>query len=240
MRAAWADHKTLYQKQVIPLLRGQLASSMRQLGRDWGWDKNRVSRHLEVMRQMDMIRTTDEPWGMIVTICNYEIYQGDEKDSTTNAPETHQRRTGGAPPAHHEIRRKEGEEEKNPSTEDGFLEVLGKELPQRKYAPPRVCEKSRGFIEANFEDEPTKKRLLEFVGLMESEDAIPLERIFLSTRQLWNLRQQLEMESLNGKADVVFRYSLDAAIKKGIRSPNYVATTMRNAIMKVRDGVKLA
>jgi hypothetical protein len=58
MRAAWKKHTVTYQKQLIELRRGQHATSERQLGRDWGWSRNRVKSFLKRCEQSRMIEVT--------------------------------------------------------------------------------------------------------------------------------------------------------------------------------------
>ncbi len=63
--------------------RGQLTHSLRFMGVAWGWDKAKVSRFLEKLKKWDMIETATETGQILVTICNYNIYQDSETASET-------------------------------------------------------------------------------------------------------------------------------------------------------------
>ncbi len=89
--AAWKPQKCRFGGAEIELQRGQLIASFRYLATAWGWDKERVRRFLKVRQQRDSMdrksTTPGETAGSLITICNYEKYQGDP-DRGETASET--------------------------------------------------------------------------------------------------------------------------------------------------------
>jgi hypothetical protein len=83
----------------IEVKRGQSARSELTLSKEWKWSRDKVRRFLTRLKNEQMITVKQDNKTSIITICNYEIYQGDEKendtpDNTTNdTPEKHQKNT---------------------------------------------------------------------------------------------------------------------------------------------------
>lgn len=57
------------------LSRGQLSHSVRFMRDAWGWKKGAVETFLKKLKTWDMIRTDNRAGQLIITICNYDIYQ---------------------------------------------------------------------------------------------------------------------------------------------------------------------
>lgn len=76
-RAAWRNHDVWYQAVAIQLKRGQLATTERQLAKDWGWGRTKVRSFLKSLENSAMIQTEVKPRHSVITITNYETYQGD-------------------------------------------------------------------------------------------------------------------------------------------------------------------
>jgi len=148
-RAAWKDHEVWYQTTAIQLHRGQLATTERQLARDWGWGRCKVKTFLKSLQQSDMIQTapkqhfstftpklnqqsasesaTNQPRYMIITVSNYETYQGNGEEpdhksataSTENQPQpsqcpaTDQPQTSQCPATREEVKKNRQEGNKN-------------------------------------------------------------------------------------------------------------------------------
>lgn len=75
-QAAWKPITVRYKGRMIPLERGQLALSVRDLSRKMRWSKGKTERFLKCLANEDMVRTDmDHKLGRI-TICNYDKYQG--------------------------------------------------------------------------------------------------------------------------------------------------------------------
>ena len=75
--AAWKSGTRLVGKgTVVNVERGQIHLAERTLARVWGWDRKRVSRYLKRLESALMITPQGGPLGTLVTICNYEKFQG--------------------------------------------------------------------------------------------------------------------------------------------------------------------
>ena len=94
--AAWVDLLLLAEHRdrevevdgvPVPLRRGQLVTSLRQLGARWGWSYERVRRflaQLEARRDVkrDCLRDSkSDPGGTVLTVCKYDRYQGTDNNS---------------------------------------------------------------------------------------------------------------------------------------------------------------
>lgn len=109
-RAAWKDCGRRGPKgERITIKRGQYHSSLRTLGSEWKWGKNKVSRFLERLESEKMIGTVAGQSGLLVTICNYDKYQsvveGDGTESGTVAGQsrdTQEQRKQGKQENHHQ------------------------------------------------------------------------------------------------------------------------------------------
>lgn len=83
----------------IPLKRSQTGRSELTLAKRWKWSRNKVRRFLKTLKINGMISLKQDNKTSIITICNYEVYQGyDSKDETPNdtpndTPERHQKDT---------------------------------------------------------------------------------------------------------------------------------------------------
>jgi hypothetical protein len=79
----------------IPLKRSQNGRSELTLASRWKWSRNKVRRFLKGLEKEKSISLKQDNKTSIITICNYEIYQGYEsKDETPNdTPERHQKDT---------------------------------------------------------------------------------------------------------------------------------------------------
>lgn len=73
--AAWKPRKVNRNGVVIELQRGQLAHSVRFMAQAWGWSKSAVDRFLVRLKTGTMIGTEGGTASIVVTICNYDVYQ---------------------------------------------------------------------------------------------------------------------------------------------------------------------
>jgi len=85
----------------IFLERGQFAASLRYMATAWGWKKDGVRRLLTRFKTATMIETSTATGIYVVTICNYERYQGEQERSATpsatpSATEVRQQRDSNA------------------------------------------------------------------------------------------------------------------------------------------------
>lgn len=95
--AAFAPRQKIVGGMVLTFERGQLCHSYRFMAKAWRWKKDRVSRFLKTLERARMIRAKTATVGAtgekLITICNYNKYQGDkDTGATANATETRQQR----------------------------------------------------------------------------------------------------------------------------------------------------
>lgn len=76
--AAWRDHFVRFRGHRVELRRGQLITTRRDLAKAWGWSGSRVARFLERLKNDAVLEPVSEPAFTVITICNYDKYQGDE------------------------------------------------------------------------------------------------------------------------------------------------------------------
>ena len=69
--------------KIIELQRGQLSYSIRYLAEAWNWDKAAVSRFIARLKTETMIKTQTETGQLVITICNYNEYQGEPENGDT-------------------------------------------------------------------------------------------------------------------------------------------------------------
>lgn len=81
--AAWRPEQRRAGDYLVSVDRGQLVASVRFLASAWSWDRNRVERFVKRLKNQDMIETQTETGISIITICNYNKYQGDEEEIET-------------------------------------------------------------------------------------------------------------------------------------------------------------
>jgi hypothetical protein len=73
--------------QFVEVKRGQTGRSINTLSDKWGWSRNKVKRFLRRLSDERMIDHKTNHLTSIITICNYEEYQGKEiNNEPTNEP----------------------------------------------------------------------------------------------------------------------------------------------------------
>jgi hypothetical protein len=82
-KAAWRPTRVRYQGHSITLRRGQLAISIRDMAEAFGRDKAWVTRLQNRLISEAMIETCAETGVSVVTICNYDEYQGEADERET-------------------------------------------------------------------------------------------------------------------------------------------------------------
>lgn len=142
--AAWDVEQRRYQKQVVTLQRGQHVTTYNQLKHDWGWGWDRVRRFMKLLVKCEMIGELSRDGLTIVTICNYELYQGDDEkrggERGANGEATGSKRGDGGEGAGNEVRR---EEDKNTRRQEGAPAFQPPEL----QTEPESCD---GLVRAFF------------------------------------------------------------------------------------------
>lgn len=82
-QAVWKDTTVEVKGKTIRLKRGQLCHSIRFIAGAWNWDKAAVSRYLTRLKTETMVDTHTETGQTVITICNYDTYQGEGLDAKT-------------------------------------------------------------------------------------------------------------------------------------------------------------
>jgi hypothetical protein len=92
-QAAWKKRVFRIGKHVVPVERSQLACSERYLAAKWQWHASKVRRFLVRLENEAMIEAYSTRDHTIITICNYETYQGERSadEAPTEAPAEHDR-----------------------------------------------------------------------------------------------------------------------------------------------------
>jgi len=96
--AAWKATRVGVNNRIIPVGRGQLCYSLRDLGRAWKWDEGRVRRFLDRLESEEMIARDVTAGQTVITICNYDEYQLDahRDDAAPDAEATQRQRRDDA------------------------------------------------------------------------------------------------------------------------------------------------
>jgi hypothetical protein len=89
LEASFVDRKYRIKDKEIYLKRGQLCCSLSYMAEAWGWDKSKVQRFLDKLKQFDTITTdtlSDTPIDTpnVLTICHYDKYQDTPNDTPTD------------------------------------------------------------------------------------------------------------------------------------------------------------
>lgn len=91
-RSAWsdlllfanhADKKILFEGNLITIHRSQYMTSIRKLANRWKWSPTKVTHFLELLEQDNMIIRQSDSKKTLITIINYDIYQGDDEEEKT-------------------------------------------------------------------------------------------------------------------------------------------------------------
>jgi DNA-binding transcriptional MocR family regulator len=104
--AAYAHTKKIVKGNLVSLAPGQLCASQRYLAERWGWSTKKVRQFIALLEADQIIEPQKNREGTILTLCNYEKYNGGE---TSKEPPKTQTGTTEEPPRN---RIKEREEEK--------------------------------------------------------------------------------------------------------------------------------
>lgn len=98
-KAAWKDTRHRIGSEVVPVPRGTMFCTLRELCGEWRWKSDfRVRSFLEMLEREGMIERNANAGKTHLTICNYDKYQNtsDDAQRKENAAETHGKRTENA------------------------------------------------------------------------------------------------------------------------------------------------
>lgn len=113
--ARHTDGTVMLKGRAQPVKRGQVAMSQLALQKRWGWSQNKVKRFLKLLEKHNMCVFETNDLTTLITICNFESYQGGER-----ADERPNERADGRPvertandQSNDDIRKKESKEGNN-------------------------------------------------------------------------------------------------------------------------------
>lgn len=76
MLANHRDKKIMFDSEYIVITRGQFITSIRKLSGRWEWSKSAVTAFLNLLEKDSMIKRDSNNRRTLITIINYEVYQG--------------------------------------------------------------------------------------------------------------------------------------------------------------------
>jgi DNA replication protein DnaD len=79
-----ANHKDVkipFGEKIEIVQRGQFITSIAKLAKKWGWSFNTVKRFLNLLENDNMLTRKSDNSKTLITIVNYRVYQGSEKDA---------------------------------------------------------------------------------------------------------------------------------------------------------------
>lgn len=79
MLSRHSDGQIMIKGRVVNIGRGQVALSQVSLQKRWKWSQNKVKRFLLVLTNNDMITLKTNDLTTIITICNFDTFQSDER-----------------------------------------------------------------------------------------------------------------------------------------------------------------
>jgi hypothetical protein len=138
--ASWRPRVQSIKGVLIPLGRGQLLASLRFLGARWQWSKGKVERFLETLETRGRVeRKPDHAaghLGPVLTISNYDAYQGSQaEDGTADGTVTGHRRDSDGTVTGQRERSKEGERSKEQKERTLFPAAAVGDGPRSKDEP---------------------------------------------------------------------------------------------------------
>jgi hypothetical protein len=82
------DKKILFNGEIQTIGRGQYLTSTVKLAEKWGWNRKTVSSYLKLLEQDKMITKVSDNTKTLITIENYEVFQGidEEVDNSLDNP----------------------------------------------------------------------------------------------------------------------------------------------------------
>jgi hypothetical protein len=100
--AAWKSRRVIVTNgrkiEIVDLDRGQLSHSRSYMAKTWGWSEKRVRTFLNRLQRAGMIDIQAGRLQTVITICNYDMYQGEHDDEgRQTGPQTGRQKNGKGP-----------------------------------------------------------------------------------------------------------------------------------------------
>jgi len=83
LKANYKDQTCKIKGKTITIRRGQLLRGTDSLANDWGWSRGKVTRFLKELERTGNGTANGTPYGTLITIENYETFQGDRTPNGT-------------------------------------------------------------------------------------------------------------------------------------------------------------
>jgi hypothetical protein len=122
--AAFKPHSVVVmtgrQRRTIELQRGQFSHSVRFLAHAWNWSPGRVQRFLDALQTDTAIDTRSDTGQTVISLCNYEAYQGaadaiDTQTGTRSGEQTDTKKNQG-------IRNNDNKRSRAAASDDDFAD----------------------------------------------------------------------------------------------------------------------
>lgn len=81
--AGHRDTQIIFNGHPVKISRGQLLTSVRKLAARWKWGNQKTLDYLRLLEELGMIKKDSDNYRTLITIENYEIYQGEENTDRT-------------------------------------------------------------------------------------------------------------------------------------------------------------
>ena len=131
VRSAWIDlllmvnhedRSIIINMKRVVVNRGQKWTSVRVLADRWHWSKDRVMRYIKLLENCDMIRLEKTKSGTLLTVINYDFYQG--KDSVSETQKRHRTDTDKDETIHYRNNYRNNVRNKETPPRDSWGEVV--------------------------------------------------------------------------------------------------------------------
>jgi len=122
--ANFMPRQVWFQKQIHDVQRGQLVTTQRQLARDWGWSRKKILNFLQLAEKMAILKPQSSHGCLLLTICNYEAYQGtdvDESQQRASKEPLRSQRGASEEPRHKKGKKGEEGQEREDLVESGTV-----------------------------------------------------------------------------------------------------------------------